>query len=83
MANQDELKSKMLLLATRVKKSSITAYEDIKIDRAVKSGAIKNRADVRRVLEESLNKTASEIDQVFAGDNTDKLVDEILRLLGK
>lgn len=83
MANQDEVKRKLILLANRVKKANTTYLEDLKIDQAVKTGKLKSKADISRVLEESLNKTASEVSQVFASDNTDKLVDEIVSMLGK
>jgi len=81
MPNQDEAKRKLLILAIRAKGGITTGSEDLQIIRAVEAGRIKNRADVSRVLEESLNKTAGEIHTTFASDDGDRLVDEIVSLL--
>lgn len=84
MPNEQEAKRKILILANRAKKGvATTSLEEIKIDQAVKTGRIKNRRDVSRVLEESLSKSAAEIGTTLASDDSDRLVDEIVNLLEK
>jgi hypothetical protein len=81
MADKIEAKRKLEQLATRVKGSTTTYSEDLKIIRAVDAGKIKNRSDITRELSEALNKSAAEVGVVLASDDSDRLADEIVSLL--
>lgn len=81
-AHQIEAEAKMVKLASRVKRTTTSYSEDVKIGQAVKAGKIKNRSDLSRVLQESLNVTERDVLTAMASDDTDRLADEIISLLG-
>lgn len=81
MADIIKAKQKLEQLASRVKGSTTTYTEDVKIIRAVDAGKIKNRSDLTRELSEALTKNASDVNIVLANDDSDRLADEIVSLL--
>jgi len=81
MANQDEAKRKIVILASRAKQGITSNTEDAKIIRAVDAGRIKNRADLTRELSEAINKSPTEVGIILASDDSDRLADEIISLL--
>jgi hypothetical protein len=81
MANQDEAKRKIIILASRVKSAATTLTEDARIIRSVDLGRIKNRADLTRELAEAVGKSAADTSTVLASDDSDRLADEIIGLL--
>ncbi|MDB6064378.1 MAG: hypothetical protein JWR26_586 [Pedosphaera sp.] len=83
MANKEEAKRKLEALANRVKGSSTSSLEDARLRQAVEADKIKNRNDVQKVLEESLQKNASDVRTTLASDDTQRLVDEIVQALDK
>ena len=83
MANQDEAKRKIVILASRVKSAPTTITEDSRIIRAVDLGRITNRADLTRELAEAVGKSTGDVGTVLASDDSDRLADEIIDLLKK
>jgi len=81
MADKNNAKLKLDKLAEIVKGSTTNYAEYSKLIQAVEADKIKNRADLTRVLEESLNKRASDVQTVLASDDSDRLADEIVSLL--
>ena len=84
MADQQEVKRKLQLLAGRVQGRVTTTAEDARLDRALQGKELKTREDVRKVLSEGLEKNPAEVSTRLAShDDSDRLLDEIVQSLGK
>ena len=84
MADQQEAKRKLVLLANRVQGRQLFSTEESRLILALASKRITNRADVTEVLSEGLVKSARDVNVVLEShDDSDRLVDEIVQALQK
>ena len=84
MPNEQEARRKLQLLAGRVQGRITTLTEDARLDRAIQARHVSTRRDVREVLAEGLQKSASEIQTALANtDDSDRLIDDIVNALNE
>lgn len=83
MANE-EAKRKIKLLATRVQGRQITYLEDARLEQELQARQPATREAVKGVLAESLSRDQKDVNRILANsDDSDRLIDEIVRALGK
>jgi hypothetical protein len=83
MANE-EAKRNLKLLASRVQGRPTTLTEDSRLEQELQARQPTTREAVKGVLSESLSKNASDVNRILANsDDSDRLIDEIARALGK
>jgi hypothetical protein len=84
MADKQEARRKLQLLAGRVQGRITTYSEDVRLDRALEGKELNTKDDVRKILEEGLQKNAAEIStQLASHDDSDRLIDDVIQALKK
>lgn len=83
MANED-VKKKLIALGAKVQGRQLNLTEEVRIEQVLAKAPPKSRTQVRQVLAESLNKTETDVLVKLAShDDSDRLIDEIVNVLGK
>lgn len=83
MANELS-KQKLKQLAAKVQGRSTTLTENIRLDQAFDVKRPTSKETVKEVLAEGLQKSPSDVGRILASsDDSDRLIDEIVKALGK
>jgi len=85
MPNED-LKKKLVALGTKVQGRQLTQLEESRLEQVLQAKAAKpkSRSEVRQVLAEGLSRTETDVlIKLAANDDNDRLLDDIVNLLGK
>jgi hypothetical protein len=83
MANE-YAKRKLIELAGKVQGRPTTNLENSQLQRSFDTQLPNTRESVKTVLAESLGKSAGEVDRILASqDDSDRLIDEIVKALDK
>jgi hypothetical protein len=78
------VRAKLQELAAKVQGRITTYGEDKRLDEALEATQVRTEQDVHVVIGKALEKSASTVQQILAShDNTDRLIDDIVRALQK
>ena len=78
----EELRSKLITLASRIDSQQITALNAVLLELRAQRLELANRQKVKTLLAESLTKSASAVDTALASySDSDRILDDIVNIL--
>ena len=80
----EQAKEKLRVLGTRVQGRSLNAAEQRQVEEIIEARRPSTREAVKGILAESLGRSPNEVrSQLASHDDSDRLIDDIINLLGK